>query len=427
MSESKNLSISSPVFQKLLKPLYECMLKASHTRSCIETSDKEWVETGILRVLSEASSGRDFLQKLFLLGKEMSVANFFSNLRSSRRLFYLKDILALLLNVLKQERETMDPLKEYEELNKFQVFAADGHYHSHACHDPKIDGSHWATQHFYALNYRSFGLSHFALAEIGNDVKKESDLKACKKKNIIEMRQGAGKGLKTLYVWDKAIIDYKFWAEMKRNSVYFLTLCKSNLLFNKKEDLEFDKSDPINKGILLDQILFSKTDGVPVRKISYQCPVSGKFFNFLTNLHQKIRPGVVAMLYKMRWDIEKVFDEIKNQLKEKKSWSTHRNGKSAQAHFICLTHNLLRLFEDQLENEGVVNKQDPKRREERLTKAIKKRGGKLNDVPHLLKLTKRLVQRSSIMLRWLKQYLSFSIPWEQAVMLLKACYLEFSR
>ena len=30
-----------------------------------------------------------------------------------------------------------------------------------------------------------------------------------------------------------------------------------------------------------------------------------------------IRPGVIAFLYKLRWDVEKVFDQLKNKLEEK--------------------------------------------------------------------------------------------------------------
>lgn len=389
--------------------------------------DQEWIETGLLRVLSDVVSGRAFLQKLFHLGKDISVGEFFGQLRSHRRLSHLKETLTQLLRVMKERRKEMDVLQEFEELKKFHVFATDGHYHAHACHDPKIDGSHWATQHFYNLNYRTIGLSHFALAETSTEVKKESDLKACKKKNIEEMRQGSGKGEKTLYVWDRAIIDYKFWEEMKRSAVYFLTMCKSNLKFEHEKTFEVDQDDAVNKGVLCDMQVRTKTDGYLVRRISYQCPSSGKVFNFLTNLHHSIRPGVIALLYKMRWDIEKVFDEMKNRLKETKSWSTHPNGKEAQAIFICLAHNLLRLFEDEVESDGVVNEQDQERREQRLEESLSKKSLKLTDVPNLLRLVKRVVQRSTIFLRWLKEHLFFHVPWEDALLTLQACYIRFNR
>lgn len=33
-------------------------------------------------------------------------------------------------------------------------------------------------------------------------------------------------------------------------------------------------------------------------------------------------PGLIAYLHKVRWDIEKIFDQVKNKLAEKKSWAT---------------------------------------------------------------------------------------------------------
>ena len=59
-------------------------------------------------------------------------------------------------------------------------------------------------------------------------------------------------------MWDKAIIDYLFWAEMKRGGVYFVTLVKSNLRFDHDKNLEFDKEDPINQGVLCDQSVKSR-------------------------------------------------------------------------------------------------------------------------------------------------------------------------
>jgi len=427
MSKLNDLSSDSPVFRTLMAPLEECLVNNSKSRSCQTMSDLEWLETGVLRVLSEDQSGRAFLQKLFHLGNDVGVSQFFAKLRSGRRLTHLQETQAGILDLMKERRRDADPLLKFEELSKYLVFSGDGHYHEHACHDPKIDGSHRATQHFYCLNDRTLGMNHFALAEIGNGVKKEHDLKVCKKKNLKELRQGAGKGIKTLYVWDRAILDYPFWEEMKKGGVYFLTLCKSNLRFDLDKELEFDAEDPVNEGVLLDQMVRSRTEGRLVRRVSYQCPTDGKVYNFVTNLYKTVRPGVIALLYKMRWEIEKVFDEFKNRLGEKKSWSTHENGKKAQANFLCLTHNLLRLMEDKLESEGAVNKQDPERREKRLKDALDKRSIELNQVPNLSGLVQRVTQRSTILWRWLKIHLYLPTPWMNAVWALRASYVEFAR
>ena len=99
----------------------------------------------------------------------------------------------------------------------------------------------------------------------------------------------------------------------------------------------------------------------------------------------------------------------------------------AQAYFICFAHYLLRLLEDQLEAEGATNEQDPERRRLRLEEALERRHFKLNNAPNLFKLTNRLVQRSTILIRWLRPHLQLPVLWSDAVLSLRASYVEFSR
>jgi len=46
----------------------------------------------------------------------------------------------------------------------------------------------------------------------------------------------------------------------------------------------------------------------------------------------------------MRWDVEKVFDELKNKLGEKQAWATSKNAKTMQATFLCIAHNFTEIF-----------------------------------------------------------------------------------
>ena len=50
---------------------------------------------------------------------------------------------------------------------------------------------------------------------------------------------------------------------------------------------------------------------------------------------------------------QKVFDEFKNKLNEKKSWASSVAAKAAQANFMCLVHNLIVLYDHELEKEGI--------------------------------------------------------------------------
>ena len=79
-----------------------------------------------------------------------------------------------------------------------------------------------------------------------------------------------------------------------------------------------------------------------MRIIAYTDPATGQAYEFLTN-EMDLPAGVIAELYRRRWDVEKVFDEIKNKLGEKKAWGTRLVAKATQGQLVALTHNLLLL------------------------------------------------------------------------------------
>jgi hypothetical protein len=61
------------------------------------------------------------------------------------------------------------------------------------------------------------------------------------------------------------------------------------------------------------------------------------------------------LLYKHRWDIEKIFHELKSKMNERKSWASSKESKKSHAIFECLTHNLLLLlFEKHIEKTEVI-------------------------------------------------------------------------
>lgn len=54
-------------------------------------------------------------------------------------------------------------------------------------------------------------------------------------------------------------------------------------------------------------------------------------------------PGVIAELDRRRWELEKVFAELKNQLRERKAWGTSLGAKSEPEQRVAITHNRLLL------------------------------------------------------------------------------------
>ena len=112
--------------------------------------------------------------------------------------------------------------------------------------------------------------------------------------------------------------------------------------------------DPRKAGVLADE-LASTSQGVSVRRVRYCCARRAEEFCFLTN-ECTLPPRVIAHLYRLRWEIEKTFDKLKNTLGEIKAWASSANAKTTQAHFLCMVHNLMIRGESELEQvHGIRN------------------------------------------------------------------------
>jgi hypothetical protein len=310
-----------------------------------------------------------------------------------------------------------DALAQFKPLADYDVYAGDGHWHAAAAHDPRDEkGCKHATGSFLALSLRNHTLRHLAIGR----GKKEHDMHVLKRLWPDRLRQGAKKGRKVIYVWDKAGIDFRAWHYWKaRDGIYFISLEKENMKLTRCGQLKWDPTDRINAGIVNDEQVGG--GGVMFRRITYVNPEDGKEYVILTNV-TALPPGLVVFLYKLRWDIEKVFDEKKNKLGEKKSWASSETAKAAQSQMLCLTHNAMMLVEVRLEKKGVENHAEDKRRAKRLekaTEAAKKLGRQL---PLPLELVQRATSRSVKLIRWLQASLLDNALWSVITLRLKELY-----
>ncbi|HUZ05888.1 MAG TPA: hypothetical protein VMV89_00205, partial [Candidatus Paceibacterota bacterium] len=82
-------------------------------------------------------------------------------------------------------------------------------------------------------------------------------------------------------------------------------------------------------------------------------------------------------LYRQRWEADKVFDEIKNKLGQKKAWGTTLEAKETQALLIAITHNLLLCYEQDLERRYQLENTAEDQRRRRQTETAKRRGVKI--------------------------------------------------
>jgi IS4 transposase len=166
-----------------------------------------------------------------------------------------------------------------------------------------------------------------------------------------------------LWVWDKAGVDLPFWQERKAAGIYFLSLRKEGMCLAVAQERVMDWTQLINQGVTADRVVTDRR-GIRVREITFCNPGDGEVYIYLTS-EMTLEPGLLALLYKTRWEIEKVFDETKTKLQEKKSWATTTTAKEMQAHFVAIVHNLLLLLQDGHQQQGIENTAEIQRRQKR--------------------------------------------------------------
>jgi hypothetical protein len=408
----------SPTVNELFfQALEQALATASNLWPCPEFPDDVWMHMGVQRVLEGSESGRGFLQEHGLrFDNPPGYDNYFASLRSERRRDLAREVNGRVIAMV--EAKVADRLACIPELAKYACFAADGHWHKAAVHDPRHDGSKMAVGHFYALNLRTHTLNHLAVGEGLH----EHDMSALKRVKPKGLRQGVPKGTRVLIIYDKAGIDFDYWDRCRREcALYFISRVKENMVFERTEDYSWDKADPRNHGVIADCKVRSR-EGHVFRLIMYQDPLSGKVYEFLTN-EPDLPPGVIAELYRRRWEAEKVFDEVKNKLGQKKAWGTTLVAKESQALLIAITHNLLLCYEQHLEDRhDVQNTAEDQRRRTRIQSA-EGACAKLGwPVSSLVLAARRATQRSVKFIRWLRHALRERLAEAAAVARLRELY-----
>ncbi len=178
-----------------------------------------------------------------------------------------------------------------------------------------------------------------------------------------------------ILAWDKAGIDFAFWHKVKQSSgLYFISREKENMKLIRCGERPVDHGDHRNAGVRSDENVGPGSGaGAMLRRITYLDPAENTLYVYLTS-EMTLPPGLLVLIYKQRWDVEKVFDELKTKLVEKKAWGSKAMAKATQSQFLCLAHNLMVLLEQSLlTTENIDNTKERKRRAERRETAAKKR------------------------------------------------------
>jgi hypothetical protein len=148
----------------------------------------------------------------------------------------------------------------------------------------------------------------------------------------------------TVYIFDKGYNDYKAFAHFTDQKTGFVTRIKDNAKYqvNQINDIP----EHIHSGIISDEIIElevnhkSEKDTLKLRKIKYYDREHKRSFEFLSNLFE-FRADTIAALYKIRWQIELLFKQIKQNFPLKYFLGDNENAIKIQIYCVLIVNLLM--------------------------------------------------------------------------------------
>ena len=377
--------------------------------------DARFIRLGLRRCLDHYDSGRDFLQELADTGDPLARTTFFDSLHEPRRLAIITEVAARLAAHAAKELTEVDWLASVPGLADREVWAVDGHQIEHACHALR-DGNQARVPPgcLFALDLHQ-GLIH-ALAAHQGDGRRTHELKAfraCLPAHVARKHRPR----RPIVIGDMAYIDNSFWTRLRlrdTNSPVLITRQKDGMKPVSYGSLPFDRADPLNSGVL-DYEMVGFDNALNMWRVTYKDLENGAEFVFLTT-DGTLLPGVVALLYRLRWKIEKTFNTFKSKLHLTKAWANGNTAQEIQAHFSVLTHNLLALLLHRLDAEHAITEEKLTVRHE-VAAAVRTARG----IPHhpFYFIAKLALQLSCQFIRLVRTLLRRPTLWNEALPLFK--------
>ena len=155
----------------------------------------------------------------------------------------------------------------------------------------------------------------------------------------------------TIYVFDKGYNDYKAFLHFTNNHTGFVTRMKDNAAYKIIEENEID--DEIHSGVLEDKLIEvsvkveKSATPLQLRKIKFYDRVNKREFEFITNLFE-MRADMIAALYKVRWQIELLFKQLKQNFPLKYFLGDNENAIKIQIYCVLIINLLLAVIKRKL-------------------------------------------------------------------------------
>lgn len=130
----------------------------------------------------------------------------------------------------------------------------------------------------------------------------------------------------SIVVIDRGYSEFAWFKSINDAGVFFVTRRRSQTRYEVLDEREVGTA----AGVVSDQIVRftgkqAIKSGLPgLRLVTFDCPTTGKRYEFLTNIRH-LAASTIAAIYKSRWRIELFFKFIKQNLKLKGFYGTSKN------------------------------------------------------------------------------------------------------
>ncbi len=151
------------------------------------------------------------------------------------------------------------------------------------------------------------------------------------------------------YVFDRGYLDFARLYRLAQAGAFFVTRAKTNLQYARRSSHPVDKTTGLrcDQTIVLTGPKTATLYPLPLRRIRYTDPDTGKRFVFLTN-DFTLPALTIAQLYKARWQVELFFKWIKQHLRIKAFYGTSPNAVQTQVWVAISVYVLVAIVKKRL-------------------------------------------------------------------------------
>lgn len=154
----------------------------------------------------------------------------------------------------------------------------------------------------------------------------------------------------TIYVFDKGYNDYKAFKMLDENKTCFVTRIRDNAVYQILENHEIESN--IHSGVLEDTIIElsvkdEEKSKLKLRKVRFYDRALKREFEFISNLFD-MRPDLIAAIYKIRWQIELLFKQLKKNFPLKYFLGDNENAIKIQVFCVLIANLLMAVVQKQL-------------------------------------------------------------------------------